>query len=221
MFLRLGGSAALVMTVVSGSFLAARGEAASVQHVFAEKGCAGCHGEDGRQPIEATPVLTGQNAGYLLRQMQDVAGGRRVAGPGADGQPRTKAMKDAMAGVDDVDLRAMADWLAAVPPPAPPPTPVRGDDAAAEGADLFEEFGCMGCHGGDGLKPLSGYPILAGQNREYLALQIKEIRDTVRTNGRSRVMVEFVHKVSDAQAERIAAYLSQISRSATSPQGGP
>lgn len=75
----------------------------------------------------------------------------------------------------------------------------------------------MGCHGVDGLKPLSGYPILAGQNWEYLALQTREIRDTVRTNGRSRVMVEFVHKVSDAQAQRIATYLSQVSRSATSP----
>ncbi|HYH37682.1 MAG TPA: c-type cytochrome [Azospirillum sp.] len=214
MSLRLGGTVVLVVAVVGGGFHAAPGNAASAQHVFAERGCAGCHGADGRQSADATPVLAGQNAGYLLRQMQDVAGGRRVAGPGADGQPRTKAMKDVMAGMGDEELRAMADWLATVPPP----TAARGDAAdAGEGADLFEEFGCMGCHGVDGLKPLSGYPILAGQNRQYLALQTKEIRDTVRTNGRSRVMVEFVHKVSDTQADRIAAYLSQISRSATNP----
>lgn len=214
MFRRLGGSVALVIALVSGGFLAAQGKAASVQYLFAEKGCVGCHGEDGRQSVDAIPVLAGQNAGYLLRQMQDVVGGRRVAGPGADGQPRTKAMKDVMAGVGDEDLRAMADWLATMPPPMP----ARGDAAAVvEGADLFEEFGCMGCHGIDGLKPLSGYPILAGQNQQYLTLQTKEIRDIVRTNGRSRVMVEFVHNVSDAQAERIAAYLSQVSRSATSP----
>jgi len=206
-------SAALVFAAIIGVSPAALGDASSGQALFAGKGCPACHGQDGRQSVDAIPVLAGQNAEYLLRQMKDVAGGQRVSRPGVNGEPRTKAMKDAMTSVSQAEMKVMADWLATMPPAS------AGDatSMAAGGADLYEEFGCMGCHGVDGMTPLHGYPVLAGQNKEYLALQMKEIRDVVRTNGRSRVMIEFARNLKDDQAERIAAYLSQVDRATAKP----
>ncbi|HYG91258.1 MAG TPA: c-type cytochrome [Azospirillum sp.] len=201
---------ATVFSTVIGSSAATASEVTPGQALFVEKGCPACHGEDGRQSVDAIPILAGQKGEYLFKQMKDVADGRRVSGPDASGEPRTKAMKDVMGPVSEADMKVIAGWLATVPPP-----PVRdGVDAAAEGAVLYDEFGCIGCHGADGLKPLSDYPILAGQTKEYLALQLKEIRDDVRTNGRARLMIGFARPLTDAQAERIAEYLTQVDRSA-------
>jgi len=66
--------------------------------------------------------------------------------------------------------------------------------------------------GDGGRKPLSDHPILAGRNRGCLALQLKDIRDDVRPNGRSRLMIGFARPLTDAQAERIADHQSQAGR---------
>jgi len=199
---------ALALAVLAAVAVSAAAQAPG-QALFAERGCAGCHGEDGGPAVDSIPVLAGQRAAYLFKQARDIGEGRRVSRTDANGDPRTRPMKDSMAGVSDADLQAIADWLATVP--APPAA--RGDAAAAaDGAELFDEFGCIGCHGDGGRKPLSDYPILAGQNRDYLALQLKDIRDDVRTNGRSRLMIGFARPLTDAQAERIAEHLSQADR---------
>ena len=47
--------------------------------LFRSKGCPACHGEDGSHPVIADyPVIAGQNAPYLLRQMRDIRDGRRA-----------------------------------------------------------------------------------------------------------------------------------------------
>ena len=35
------------------------------------KVCAACHGETGVPQLEATPVISGQNAGYMFLQLRD------------------------------------------------------------------------------------------------------------------------------------------------------
>jgi len=144
--------------------------------------------------------------------MTDITSGKRVSGPDARGYPRTQAMKDVMSVVNADQMKVIADWLSTVAPA--PVKPLEGESHAVEGAALYAKAGCPSCHGKDGIKPMAGYPVIGGQKREYLLLQIKEIRDGVRTNGRVKMMAPMVKAISDDQAGQLADYLSQIDRTA-------
>ncbi|CAA7621281.1 c-type cytochrome [Magnetospirillum sp. SS-4] len=171
--------------------------------LFAAKGCPACHGADGRKGLAATPHLAGQNAGYMIRQMNEIADGTRNA-------PAARPMRPVIDKVNADERKAIATWLAVQPPAGPAPP---GDAARLEqGAILFDEQGCIGCHGEAGTRPLADYPVLAGQRRDYLAAQIRAIRDEIRSTRRARLMVANVRTLRDDQVERIAEFLSQTKR---------
>ncbi len=170
--------------------------------LYAARGCVACHGADGARPLAATPALAGQNAAYLERQMTEIADGTRPS-PGA------KPMRPVIEKTSSADRKMLAQWLAAQKPAEPGPA----DAAKAEkGALLFEDNGCIGCHGADGAKPLADYPVLAGQRRDYLAIQIKAIRDEVRSTRRARLMVANVRNLKNEEVDQLAQYLSQAKR---------
>lgn len=83
--------------------------------------------------------------------------------------------------------------------------------AAADGEALFEEKGCISCHGPEGAEPTaSNYPKLKGQNKEYLIQQIKDIKSGARDNGQTVLMKPIVQGLSDAEIEAVADYLSSL-----------
>ncbi|EME70195.1 cytochrome C4 precursor [Paramagnetospirillum caucaseum] len=170
--------------------------------LFTAKGCAACHGEAGARPIPGSPVIAGQNSVYLLRQMNEIASGLRASAP-------VKAMQPVIEKTSPDDRIALADWLAA----QRSAESLAGDRAKADkGAELFDEKGCIGCHGADGARPLADYPVLAGQRKDYLMIQIKAIRDEIRSTRRARMMAANVRKLSDAEVEQLAEFLSQNKR---------
>lgn len=182
--------------------------------LFRTKTCIACHGKDGAKAIQMYPDLAGQDAKYMLEQMNDIADGKRVSGPDARGYPRTQGMKDIMHLVNAEERAALATYLASVPAPKPRAIDPMPDAARlADGKKAYTQGGCQTCHGVDGLKPLATYPIIGGMKREYTVLQLKEIRDGVRVNGKTKTMLAFAKKLDDAKIELIADYLSQIDRS--------
>ena len=181
--------------------------------LYRTKTCIACHGKDGARAIQVFPELAGQDAKYLLSSMNDIAEGKRVSGNDDRGYPRTQGMKDIMHLVTKEERAAIADYLAKVPAPKPraidpPITP----EQIAAGKDAYTKGGCVTCHGVDGLKPLASYPVIGGMKRDYLSLQMKEIRDGIRKGGKVAVMVPFSKKLDDPKTEAIANYLSQIVR---------
>ncbi|HVI50521.1 MAG TPA: c-type cytochrome [Candidatus Sulfotelmatobacter sp.] len=182
------------------------------KQLFMKSTCVACHGKDGQKAIQMYPNLAGQDKAYLLAQMKDITDGKRVSGPDARGYPRTMAMKDVMVVVTPDQMKTIADWLSTVAPA--PIQPAAADAKVADGAALYAKAGCPSCHGKDGIKPMAGYPVIGGQKREYLLLQIKEIRDGVRTNGRTKMMVPMVKALNDDQVGQLADYLSQVDRAA-------
>ena len=194
--LKLALAVGLTLTLASGA------EAADGKALFAAKGCTACHGPEGQARMAGIPHLAGQNAAYLLRQMTEIADGTRSS-------PPVKPMQPVIAKTTPDERKALADWLAA----QPAAMPAMGDLAKAEkGGLLFEDNGCIGCHGANGAKPLTDYPILAGQRKDYIATQIKAIRDEVRSTRRARLMVANVRQFKDAEAEQLAEFLSQAKR---------
>ncbi len=188
--------------------------------VYLRKGaCAACHGRKGQRAISYYPSIAGQDKKYMIQQIRDIMSGKRVGGTDeATGHPRTQAMHGALVAADGSlritkeDIVQMADWLTNLPPAKPkaPETPIPAENIAT-GKKLFKK--CISCHGKEGKKPLKGYPYVAGQKREYLLMQLMDIRDRVRTNGKTKVMLPFVKKLSNEQMAMIADYLSQIDRS--------
>jgi cytochrome c len=80
---------------------------------------------------------------------------------------------------------------------------------SAEGAALFKSKGCPTCHGQDGSHPvIQDYPVIAGQNANYLLRQMRDIRDGRRTNGLSQMMREAVAPVTDEEFSSISAWLA-------------
>lgn len=192
---------------------AASSEPADGRTLFRTKTCIACHGRDGTRGIQSFPEIAGQDKAYLYAQMKDIASGARVSGKDERGYPRTQGMKDVMHLVNDDELQKIAAFLAATPP-AKPRKPAEPIDAATldKGKDAYLKAGCTTCHGPAGTKPLASYPYIAGMKREYLVLQMKEMRDGPRTNGRSKLMLPFAKKLKDDQIELIATYLSQVER---------
>ncbi len=83
--------------------------------------------------------------------------------------------------------------------------------AALDGESLYSERLCITCHGPEGKTPIGpNYPKLAGQNKDYLVQQLKDIKTSVRNAGISSVMRSFVQNVSDEDIEAIASYLSGV-----------
>lgn len=88
------------MFAVSSSVTAADGE-----KLYAEHGCAACHGPTGNEPIVATyPKIAGQNRKYLIRQMNDIKSGARDNG-------QSVAMGALMVDVGEDDIVAIAEYL--------------------------------------------------------------------------------------------------------------
>ena len=82
---------------------------------------------------------------------------------------------------------------------------------ADDGAALYTSKGCMACHGAEGKAPIMPlYPKLNGQNKEYLAAQMKDIKSGARSNGMSIAMKAMVANVSDQEIDAIAAYLANV-----------
>lgn len=73
--------------------------------LFQAHACDSCHGKHGLQPISPDyPMLCGQNARYLLRQMIDIRDGARTNALAA-------TMRAAVTQVSDEDFAVIAEWL--------------------------------------------------------------------------------------------------------------
>src|SRR3990167_8903045 len=131
--------------------------------VFAERGCKGCHGLDGRGAAPAIPPLAAQRDRYPLAALKEYKDGKRTHA----------ALREVAANMSDADARNLAAYFASLPPV---------QIAAAKDARLVTpyEYGkelaaaCTKCHGDDGNSRIPGTPSLAGQQPQYLVVAIQE-----------------------------------------------
>lgn len=187
------------------------------EKLYKTKTCMACHGLKGARPIQTFPALAGQNEKYVLTQMQDIKSGKRIASKDpATGHPYTEGMQAVMHLLSDDELKKIAKYLTSLEPAKPKPLdPAPSPEDLAAGAAKYKQLGCVACHGVDGKKAsVATYPVLAGLQRDYLARQMTDMRDGIRVNGQSKLMLGIIKKADDAAIAAIATYLSQIDRSA-------
>ena len=195
--------------------------------LFTTKTCVACHGSMGNKAILDYPNLAGQDPVYLFNQTQDITSGKRVASVDDSGHPRTQGMREIMHLTTTEELKQITTWLGSLEPDVKPVSkrkrrskkkkaavaaPQVDPKLVAAGKKLFKKKQCRVCHGKEGKKPLKAHSFLAGRKAIYMALQMKDSRGKVRTNGKTKTMLPFVKKLKDKDIEAITAYLSTLDR---------
>ncbi|MCI0753720.1 c-type cytochrome [Teichococcus vastitatis] len=102
-------------------------------------------------------------------------------------------------------LALLAPAVSAVAQPA---TQAAAPDAAAKrGAEVVAERSCGACHGEQGVSAMPGIPSLAGQQREFIALQLVLFREGLRDIPAMQGPVE---GLTDEQLEELGAYFASL-----------
>lgn len=93
--------------------------------------------------------------------------------------------------------------------------PARAGDPA-QGAALAQERGCGACHGARGVSAQLGIPSLAGQQPDFVTLQLILFRERLRD---APPMPDLAQGLSDEQVEDLAAYYASLPAAAAEDRG--
>ena len=158
------------------------------------KVCTTCHGENGVPPLKTTPVIWGQNAGYMFLQLRDFQSGAR----------KNELMSPIAATLSRDDLLPLAEYFSKLKWPnlAQPEAP---QDVAGKAQAAISSVGCIGCHldhfQGDGTTAR-----LAGQQHDYLLKTMTEFRSRTRANNPG--MSDLMNATSPDAIAALAQYLA-------------
>ena len=167
--------------------------------------CSGCHGEDGNSADPQTPKLAGQYGDYITKQMRNYLASTRSH----------QTMSGMAASVSDADLADISAYFASQPM-------MKGTSPSNNklGKKLFESddlqnmrVRCTNCHGttGKGMTPGNPlYPVIGGQHKDYLLTQLKSFKKGIRNNSHGGIMNITVQRLSDAELEAMANYISGL-----------
>ena len=198
LILLLSAAAAAVFAQVA----PAQGDAAAGEAKSAL--CATCHGPDGNSELVINPKIAGQNARYMIKQLQDFKSGAR---PG----PIMTAM---VINLSDEDIEDLAAYYAAQTPTllgADPDSVELAESLYRSGNGELQVTACSACHSptGAGNAP-AGFPALGGQHPEYTLQQLKDFRAGVRANDQDGMMRLVTERLTDPELEALASYLAGL-----------
>ena len=154
--------------------------------------------------IANVPKIGGQNAEYLLKQMNDIKSGVRAA-------PLMTGMLNNLNDQDMADVAAYYASQAAPQGAAEPEKVALGESLYRAGNADIGVAACSACHSpnGQGLAS-AGYPALSGQDPAYTELQLRAFRDGVRNNDDAEVMRSIAARLNDAEIAALASYLAGL-----------
>jgi cytochrome c553 len=171
--------------------------------------CAACHGADGNSPLAPNPILAGQHAEYLQKQLANfkAQGGKPPERPSA-------IMTGMVANLSADDMRHLGAYFEAQKPrprAARDAELVKAGEAIYRGGILAKGVAaCSACHGPGGAGVPAQFPRLAGQFSEYTVAQLKAFRSGERANDANRTMRAIAEKLSDRDIAAVAEYVSGL-----------
>lgn len=165
--------------------------------------CQGCHGETGINAISSYPKLTGQYAGYIVKQLLNFKSGVRQ-------HPVMNGMAE---NVSDDDIADIAAYFAS--------NETMQGDGTGENELAKNLFGkgdlkrdivpCGSCHGVGGKGAIAGsdiYPVIGGQHKLYLREQLLNWRSGARSNGSDGVMNFIAKSLSDTEIDALSNHIA-------------
>jgi len=163
--------------------------------------CRGCHRADAAgKPEAGYPMLAGQHASVIIKQMLDVRAGQRDS-------PKMHPFIRAEV-VSEQDIADIAAYLCRLPVVQ---SSGKGDSRHLPLGKKLYERDCATCHGpageGDGARLL---PRVAGQHFSYLYQQLRDSRDGVRRNANTE-MQKVIGYYSDDELRAVSDFVSRLS----------
>lgn len=196
----------LIAALAAGSALAAQAQApfkpdpAKGQALAAP--CMACHAADGSRGNPVYPILQGQHADYIVKQLTEFKAGKR----------KNAIMNGMAAALSADDMKNVAAFYASK---QAKPGFAKDKDTVAQGEQLYRGGNteqripaCAGCHSPDGAGIPIQYPRLAGQHTEYLETQLNAFRSGARTN--SPQMMAIAGRMRDAEIKAVADYITGL-----------
>ena len=176
---------------------------------IAESVCIACHGADGNSALPTNPILAGQGAEYLLKQLTEfkVPEGKLAIrnNPVMAGMTSTLSRED---------MQGLAQYFSQQ---KQKPSSATNRKLVTTGQNLWRKGdfergipACAGCHGPSGAGVPNQYPRLSGQYAEYTELQLKNFRSEERSNDSEKIMRTIADKLSDKQIKALADYIAGL-----------
>ena len=178
--------------------------------------CTACHGNDGKGHLPIYPNIGGQGEGYLYKQILEIKTGVRNV---PEMQPFTLFLSEQ-------DMRDMAAYYANQPKLITGAQPLTNEafglvaeDYLTLGQRLYRNGNfdtgvpaCSGCHSPSGFgNAPARYPMLSGQNRDYVVKTLTDFQNNLRTNdGESRIMRGVVARMTKLEIEAVANFIAGL-----------
>jgi len=164
--------------------------------------CVACHTVDGSRGAPANPILAGQHADYLVKQLTEFKSGKRA----------NAIMSGMAATLADGDLKHVAAYYNSL---KAEPGAARNKDSLLLGEKIYrggiaakQVPACAGCHSPSGAGMPAEYPRLAGQHADYAEAQLVAFRSGQRAN--SAQMTAIAAKMSDKEIKAVADYMAGL-----------
>jgi cytochrome c553 len=170
--------------------------------------CAACHAADGNSSIADNPILAGQHAAYLSKQLHNFQ-----VKPNAKKAERENAiMAGFAAGLSEEDIRNVTAFYASQ---VTKPSYAQKKDVLALGQKIYRAGvpargipACVGCHAPNGAGIPAQYPRLSGQYAQYTKTQLAAFRSGARAN--SAQMNKISAQLTDQEMEALAEYIAGL-----------
>jgi cytochrome c553 len=168
--------------------------------------CTACHGAEGNSSNALWPNLAGQNAPYILAQLQAFKSGDR-----SDPLMSSQAML-----LSDEDMANLAVYFESLPAAAQSVADVslleRGEALYRGGNKEQEASACMACHGPTGRgNPAAKYPALQGQHAAYTAKQLNDYASGARTSdGKTHMMRNIAANLDKEDIAALSSYVQGL-----------
>lgn len=170
--------------------------------------CIACHAADGNSAAPENPILAGQHAGYLEKQLYNFK-----VKPGATVPERNNAIMAGFASIlSDEDIRNVSAFYAAqkISPASPKRKELLalGEQIYRAGSAERGVAACVGCHTPNGAGIPVQYPRLGGQHAAYTESQLVAFRSGLR--GNSAQMMTIAGKMSDREIAAVSEYIAGL-----------
>lgn len=176
---------------------------------IAETVCVACHGADGNSALPANPILAGQGAEYLFKQLAEFK-----APEGKTAVRNNPIMGGMAATLTTEDMMSLAHYFSQQKRKSATATDAK---LVAAGQMIWRKGdfdkgipACSGCHGPAGAGVPAQYPRLSGQYAEYTELQLKNFRSEERSNDPEKMMRTIADKLSDKQIKAVSDYIAGL-----------
>ena len=164
--------------------------------------CVACHTNDGSRGSAANPILQGQHADYLAKQLSEFKAGKR----------QNAIMTGMASALSEVDMKNVAAFYSGK---QAKPGFAKNKDLAALGEKIYRGGvadraipACAGCHGPAGAGIPAQYPRLAGQHADYVEAQLVAFRGGVRQNNAA--MTGVAAKLNDREIKALSDYVAGL-----------